>query len=203
MPWIGWPSSPVGSSSLRALVSTLTLANQLTLARLLLVPALVILVIYGFNGWALGTFVVAGATDALDGLIARRAGQRTRLGALLDPMADKLLLVSMFVVLSLPGLDLANRIPVWLTVLVISRDVIIVVTVAIVNIAVERFTFYPSVFGKAATFVYILTGTATLSFNYLEQQSVVVDGLIYLSLLFTVGSGFHYIVHAARVLNRS
>ena len=134
-------------------MAILTLANQLTLARLLLVPALVILVVYGHNGWALVTFVVAGLTDALDGLIARRAGQRTSLGALLDPMADKLLLLSTFVVLTLPGLNLTNQIPLWLTVLVISRDVIIVVTVAVVNLAVERFTFYPSVFGKIATFL--------------------------------------------------
>ncbi len=181
----------------------LTLANQLTLARLLLVPALVLLVIYGHNGWALVTFVVAGATDALDGLIARRAGQRTSLGALLDPMADKLLLLSTFVVLTLPGLNLTNQIPVWLTVLVISRDVVIVVTVAVVNLAVERFTFYPSVFGKVATFVYILTGSATLFFNYLEQRSPVIDVLVYASLIVTVGSGFHYIFHAARAVNPS
>ena len=183
-------------------MAILTLANQLTLVRLLLVPVLVILVIYGYNGWALVTFVVAGLTDALDGLIARRSGQRTSLGALLDPMADKLLLVSMFIVLTLPGLDLTNQIPVWLTVLVISRDVIIVVTVAVVNLAVERFTFYPSTFGKVATFVYVLTGTATLYFNYLEQRSPIIDLLIYASLAVTVGSGFHYIVHAARSVNQ-
>ena len=184
-------------------MATLTLANQLTLGRLLLVPALVLLVVYGYNGWAFVTFVVAGATDALDGLIARRSGQRTSLGALLDPMADKLLLVSTFVVLTLPSLNLTNQIPLWLTVLVISRDVVIVVTVAVVNLAVERFTFYPSVFGKVATFVYILTGSATLFFNYLEQRSAIIDVLVYASLIVTVGSGFHYIVHAARAVNPS
>ena len=184
-------------------MAILTPANQLTLGRLLLVPALVLLVLYGYNGLALVTFVVAGVTDALDGLIARRWGQHSNLGALLDPMADKLLLVSTFVVLSLPGLDLTNRIPLWLTVLVISRDVIIVVTVAVVNLAVERFTFFPSLFGKMATFVYILTGAVTLCFNYLEQRSVLVDVLVYASLVATVGSGFHYIVHAARSVNHS
>ena len=151
-------------------MAILTLANQVTLGRLLLVPVLVILVVYGYNGWALITFVVAGVTDGLDGLIARRAGQRTSLGALLDPMADKLLLVSTFVVLTMPGLALTNRLPIWLTVLVISRDVIIVVTVAVVNLAVDRFTFRPSVLGKVATFVYILTGSILLLFNYLERR---------------------------------
>jgi len=81
----------------------LTLANQLTLIRLALVPAFVILVLYGRMGWALAAFVTAGITDGLDGLIARWTNKRTALGAFLDPMADKLLLVSAFVVLSLPA----------------------------------------------------------------------------------------------------
>ncbi len=183
-------------------MAILTLANQVTLGRLLLVPVLVILVVYGYNGWALITFVVAGVTDGLDGLIARRAGQRTSLGALLDPMADKLLLVSTFVVLTMPGLALTNRLPIWLTVLVISRDIIIVVTVAVVNLAVDRFTFRPSVLGKVATFVYILTGSILLLFNYLERSSILVDAVIWSSLAVTLASGFHYIVHAAHAVNR-
>ena len=183
-------------------MAILTLANQLTLGRLLLVPVLVILVVYGYNGWALITFVVAGVTDGLDGLIARRSGQRTSLGALLDPMADKLLLVSTFVVLTMPGLALTNRLPIWLTVLVISRDVIIVLTVAVVNLALERFTFPPSNLGKIATFVYILTGSLTLLFNYLGRPSVLVDVAIWAALAVTLASGFNYIVHAARLVNR-
>ena len=183
-------------------MAILTLANQLTLGRLLLVPVLVLLVIYGYNGWALITFVVAGVTDGLDGLIARRSGQRTSLGALLDPMADKLLLVSTFVVLTMPGLALTNRLPIWLTVLVISRDVIIVLTVAVVNLAVDRFTFRPSVLGKVTTFVYILTGSILLLFNYLERSSILVDAFIWGALVVTLASGFHYIAHAAHAVNR-
>ena len=80
-------------------MSTLTVANQLTLLRMFLIPAFVILVLYGYQGWALATFVVAGLTDGLDGLIARWTNQRTSLGAWLDPAADKLLLVTTFVVL--------------------------------------------------------------------------------------------------------
>ena len=147
-------------------MSVLTAPNQLTLFRLLLVPCLVILVLYGFNGLAFVVFVVAGVTDALDGLIARRTGQRTTLGAWLDPMADKLLLVSTFVVLTMP-LGLPNQLPLWFTVLVISRDVCIVLTVAIVNLAVERRVFYPSVLGKIATVLYVVTGAVTLFFNFL------------------------------------
>ena len=184
-------------------MAILTLANQLTLARLLLIPALVILVVYGYNGWALVVFIVAGITDALDGLVARRSGQRTSLGALLDPMADKLLLLSTFVVLTLPGLELANRLPIWLTVLVFSRDVIIVLTVAVVNLAIDRFTFHPSMLGKIATFIYILTGSVTLYFNYLGQPSFLVDVAVYSALVITLVSGFHYIFHAARLVNES
>ena len=111
----------------------LTLANQLTILRMLLIPAFVLLVVYGHLGAALGVFVVAGLTDALDGLIARTAGQRTSLGAWLDPMADKLLLVTTFIVLTMPSLPLQHHVPLWLTVLIISRDIVIVSVVAIVN----------------------------------------------------------------------
>src|SRR5207247_5833074 len=106
-----WHAGRSGQDQGRAM-SILTPANQLTLLRMLLIPAFVILVVYGHLGWALAVFVTAGITDGLDGLIARRSGQRTRRGAWLDPMADKLLLVTTFVVLTLPGLDLANRLPV-------------------------------------------------------------------------------------------
>ena len=178
-------------------MEALTVANQLTLVRLMLVPCLVILVLYGFNGWALIAFVVAGITDGLDGLIARRAGQHTSLGALLDPMADKLLLVSTFIVLTAP-IDVANRLPIWLTVLVISRDVLIVLTVAVVNLAIERRVFSPSRLGKAATLIYILTCAVTLFFNYLDRPSAIVDVAIYASLVVTLLSGIHYIVRVVR-----
>ena len=181
-------------------MTALTTANQLTLFRLLLVPCLVILVLYGFNGWAFVTFVVAGVTDALDGVIARRYSQPTRLGALLDPMADKLLLVSTFVVLTMP-LGLPNQLPIWFTVLVISRDVIIVLTVAIVNLAIERRVFYPSLPGKVATVLYILTGAITLLYNYLGYASPVVTWTVYAALAVTIISGLHYIVHAARLVD--
>ena len=182
-------------------MTALTPANQLTLLRMLLIPAFVILVVYGHLGWALVVFATAGITDGLDGLIARRSGQRTRLGAWLDPMADKLLLVTTFVVLTLPGLDLANRLPIWLTVLIISRDVVIVLTVAIVNLAIGPRTFRPSVFGKIATATYIVTAVITMLFNYLRYRSFVVDVFVYASLAITLVSSLHYISHAARIID--
>lgn len=182
-------------------MTALTPANQLTLLRMLLIPAFVILVVYGYFGWALVVFGTAGATDALDGLIARRSGQKTNLGAWLDPMADKLLLVTTFIVLTLPNLNLANRLPIWLTVLIISRDVGIVLTVAIVNLAMGPRTFRPSMFGKVATATYIVTAIVAMLFNYLRYHSRVVDFFIYASLAITLISAFHYIWHAARIID--
>jgi cardiolipin synthase len=170
----------------------LTAANQLTLLRMLLIPPFVILLLYGYRGWALTTFLAAGITDLFDGLIARKTGQKTTLGAWLDPMADKLLLVTMFIMLTLPGLGSANPLPVWFTVLVLSRDIVIVLTVAVVNLAVGPRTFRPSIFGKIATATYIVTGVATLYFNYLEVSSPFLRVFVYASLAITFISAGHY-----------
>jgi cardiolipin synthase len=177
----------------------LTAANQLTITRMLLIPAFVILLLYGYRGWALVTFFAAGLTDMLDGLIARWTGQKTTLGAWLDPMADKLLLVTMFVMLTLPDIGSANRLPLWFTVLVISRDVAIVVTVAVVNLAVGRRTFRPSIYGKIATAMYVVTGVAALYFNYVGRTSSIVQALVYASLAITFISAGHYAVQVARM----
>jgi cardiolipin synthase len=182
-------------------VRYLTLANQLTLLRVMLIPAFVLLTVYGYLGAALAVFVTAGVTDALDGLIARLTSHPTSFGAWLDPVADKLLLVTTFVVLTLPGLGLENRLPIWLTVLIISRDVVIVLTVAIVNLAIGRRTFRPSIFGKIATATYILTAVVAMLFNYLRVHSVVVDLFVYASLVITLVSSLHYIWHAARIID--
>jgi len=177
-----------------------TVANQLTLLRMLLIPAFVVLIIEHELGWALSVFALAGITDALDGIIARRKGEKTTLGAWLDPMADKLMFLSAFVVLTLPNLGLANKLPLWLTALVISRDVGIVATVFIVNFAVGRRTFRPSIFGKTATAIYIITISFAMLYNYLGYHALIVDVGIYASLAITLLSGFHYIWHAARIL---
>ncbi len=138
---------------------------------MLLIPAFVILVVYGDPGWALVVFVVAGITDGLDGLIARRAARRRALGAWLDPMADKLLLVTTFIVLTLPGTDLVNRLPSWLTILVISRDVVIVLDGRDREPGgLGRRTFRPSIFGKIATATYIITCVVVMFFNYLAGR---------------------------------
>jgi cardiolipin synthase len=182
-------------------VRNLTLANQLTILRIALVPAFVLLVIYGHLGDALLVFTIAGATDALDGLIARRAGQRTSLGAWLDPVADKLLLVSAFVVLTVPGIPLTNHLPVWLTIIVIARDVVIVAVVAVVNLAIGPRTFKPSLLGKAATAVFIVTSVVVMYFNWRQQTSFLVDAGIWLSAALTALSAGDYFVRLRRLIN--
>jgi len=177
----------------------LTPANQLTLLRLALVPVFALCVLYDRPGWALVAFAAAAVTDLLDGLVARWFRQQTTLGAWLDPMADKLLLLTMFVMLTIP-FGQSNRLPIWLTVIIISRDVGIVLTVAIVNLAVGPRTFRPSIFGKAATATYLVTGVATLLFNYLRTPSPVVTVCVYASLVITLVSGIDYLRRSARSL---
>ena len=181
------------------MMKNLTAANQLTILRMLLIPAFVILLVYGYRGWALIVFLTAGATDLLDGLIARSTGQSTELGKWLDPVADKLLLVTMFVVLTLPEIGSANRLPLWFTILVISRDFAISATVVVYNLAVGRRTFPPSIFGKVATATFILTGVITLYFNYMEERSPVVTAFIYASLVITLISAGHYLLQMIRL----
>jgi cardiolipin synthase (CMP-forming) len=170
-----------------------TPANLLTMSRMVLVPVFALCMLYGHPVWALIVFVVAGATDLLDGLIARRTGGQTTLGTWLDPMADKLLLLTVFLILTLPHFGLTHRLPVWLTVLVISRDVGIVLTVAIVNLAVAPRTFTPSPLGKLATVVFLITAFATLYANYGSVPPVVLDVLVYASLVVTLVSAADYL----------
>ena len=174
-------------------------ANLLTFLRVLLIPPFVILLVYGYRGWALVTFLTAGLTDLFDGLIARTISAKTTLGAWLDPMADKLLLVTMFVILTVPGLGEPNRLPLWFTVLVISRDVAIVGTVAVVNLAIGPRTFRPSIYGKIATALYVVTGVGALYYNYLGEPAAIVHVLIWASLFITFVSAGHYAYQVARM----
>ncbi len=179
----------------------LTVANQLTFLRILLIPLFALLVVYGYPGSALIVFAAAGLTDALDGLIARSANQRTSLGAWLDPMADKLMLVTAFVVLTLPDMQLTNHMPLWLTILIISRDIVIVGVVAIVNLAIGHRTFRPSIWGKMATAAYILTAVTFMYFNYRHETSVIIDVMVWLSLGLTLVSSGDYFLKMRRLIN--
>jgi cardiolipin synthase len=161
-----------------------------------LVPVLVLLILNRELGWAVAVFVVAGITDLLDGLVARLGHQQTRLGAMLDPAADKLLLSASFIVLTWgPGLVLP--IPVWLTVVVLSRDAIILVSVAVVNLTAGTRIFYPSWLGKASTAAQLLTVAVVLLLNALGRSPSALAALFHLTLVLTVGSALHYVWRAS------
>src|SRR5213596_3577788 len=113
----------------------LTTANQLTILRIVFVPVFISLLAYGEIGWALGTFVAAGITDVLDGIIARRFRQKTSIGSVLDPLADKLLMIASILILSLSRVRFLTAIPRWLMIIIICRDVFIVQVSTIVVLA--------------------------------------------------------------------
>jgi len=173
----------------------LTVANQLTLLRMGLVPVLVVLVLYREYGWALAVFIAAGLTDLLDGFFARR-GQSTKLGAMLDPVADKLLLGASYVVLTW-GSGLVCALPVWLTVLVLSRDAIIVVSVVVVNLALEKRMFYPSLLGKLSTGAQVVTAGLVLLMNTLAMCPPLMRYVFVLTAALTVSSALHYVYAAS------
>ena len=173
-----------------------TIANQLTILRMGLAPALVVLVLSNHLRLALVVFIVAGLTDLLDGLIARLGHQQTTLGAMLDPVADKLLLSSMFVALTW-GPNLSPAIPAWLTVTTLSRDAIIIVSVAIINFTIGRRVFYPSLLGKLSTASQLITAGTVLLLNAVPARFPPVRWLFLVTVVLTVASALHYVYLAS------
>ena len=185
----------------------LTVPNTLTVFRMVLIPVFVTLLFYQRFVLALAVFVVAGLTDGLDGLLARRFDQQSQLGTILDPIADKLMMVTAFIVLSMRSVfpqPLPGHLPIpfWVTVAVISRDVFIVVGAAAINIMTGFRGFRPSWLGKVNTTVQIIA-IAVIMFAasvpyytgyYLPTVYVVV-------FTFAVLSGLHYIFFASKLMN--
>jgi len=184
----------------------LTLANLLTVSRMALIPFFIIAVTGNKFGFALVIFGIAGATDFLDGIIARVWRQKTTLGAILDPMADKLLLTAAFLVLalpdhpkSLPDFVLLNRIPITLAVLSISRDVIIALIAGVLYVSGVRTAFPPTMLGKLTTAVQIFLVLAVLFLNFRDVESaVMLPALIRATGGLVILSGLHYIYHAMK-----
>ncbi len=184
-----------------------TLPNLLTIFRMVLIPIFVSLLFYQKFVWALGVFVLAGVTDGLDGLLARRFDQQSQLGTILDPIADKLLLVTAFIVLSMRGVfhvPLPKHLPVpfWVTVAVISRDVFIIVGAAAINIMTGFRGFKPSWLGKLNTAVQILAISAIMFSASFPAGSGYYLPTIYTSV-FTLAllSGVHYVFFVSKLLN--
>lgn len=178
----------------------MTSANLLTLLRILSVPLFVGLVASGSVGAALAVFVLAGATDLLDGFIARRYGQRTALGRFLDPLADKLLMVGALVVLSLENPALEVRIPHWLTLSVVARDLILGIGALSTYVFTGTKEFPPSILGKLSTLAQFTTILAVLVDNATPWRMPFHAVLFGLTALLTVGSGVQYLFRSARIL---
>lgn len=179
----------------------LTYANQLTILRMLFVPCFVILLIYDHPRIATLVFLIAAVTDGLDGLLARKLQQKTVLGSFLDPMADKILLTAAFVTLTIPSLPLVLHIPTWLTVLTISRDVIIAASVLVIHLQTRHSQFPPSLLGKWTTVVQLMTVGVCMLANFETTLAVAIFPFIkYSTLVLTLASGLHYAYRSVKII---
>ncbi len=172
----------------------MTIPNALTLVRIILIPLLVILLLENQLDKALGIFVVAGVTDALDGLIARMFHQKSKLGAYLDPLADKLLLVTTY--LTLAHLSL---LPVWLVVIVVSRDLFIVLGVMTFLFHGVKFEIHPSILSKITTLMQIITVILGLSSPLFGFHKVWLSSSCVATAMVTTASGFHYLITGIKI----
>jgi cardiolipin synthase len=168
----------------------LTAPNQLTLLRMVFLPFIIIHLVAGRYLWALSLFVLAGVSDGLDGLLARTLKQQTRIGQYLDPMADKLLLSTMF-----PVLSILHHIPWKYTVMVFTRDICIVVIGATLYIAAGMRDFRPSIFGKANTFAQVAAVffVLLLLVHPVGWVQIAAKSFLRATFLFTIVSAVHYV----------
>jgi cardiolipin synthase len=169
----------------------LTAPNQLTLLRMMFLPFIVINLVEGHYSWALILFVLAGLSDGLDGLLARTLKQQTVLGQYLDPIADKLLLSTMFLVLSI-----LHQIPWKFTVVVFSRDISILAASAVLYAIAGLRDFRPSIFGKANTFAQVAAVFFVLLLEIDQARWISIARLTFLraTFTFTIISAMHYVL---------
>jgi len=182
---------------------TFTIPNFLSILRMGLVPFFIISLVDGEPRRALLVFVAAGVTDALDGAIARLYRQQSLLGAYLDPIADKLLMTAAYVTLAipgLPGLRHGTPIPIWVTVLVIARDVLIVIMALVLYLAQGVRRFPPSVLSKVTTVVQVAAVVVVLLSGLIKDLEPVALGVVYLVAGLTVASGLDYILRSNRLV---
>ncbi|HCC55079.1 MAG TPA: CDP-diacylglycerol--glycerol-3-phosphate 3-phosphatidyltransferase [Desulfobulbaceae bacterium] len=173
----------------------MNIPNLLTIGRILLIPLLVIFLIDGEKLAAFWVFVLAGVTDALDGFLARVLKQKTDFGAFIDPIADKLLLITSYITLAV--LDI---LPKWLTVIVVSRDVLICGGIGILMLYDREFKIKPSLISKVTTFMQLLTVVYFLGHDYFKEIFPVVNYLIYATAACTILSGMHYMIRGLGIL---
>lgn len=179
-----------------------TLPNLLTFGRLVALPFLIVAIVEGRHGSALAIFLAAAITDILDGFLARRFGMASPLGAYLDPIADKLFLISTFIVLSVPAVPTKLHIPIWLLVLSLFRDLVILIVCLVMFLALDIRSFPPSVFGKLTTFCEISTVVAILLLNVDRMPPIVARICFQATASLIVVSGIHYVWRVSNGLPR-
>lgn len=175
----------------------MTIPNLITIMRFLLVPAVVYAMLLGRMEWAFAGFLVAGISDGVDGFIARQFNQRSELGAYLDPAADKLLLVTIFVMLGIMG-----ALPTWLVIAAVSRDGLIVSAIILSSVMARPVAMRPLMVSKTNTALQIALAAAVLAeLAFRIDFGWFSDGLVYLCGLLTVASAAAYLVAWLRHMN--
>jgi len=177
-----------------------TLPNLLTFARLVAIPFLINAVLEGQHGQAFAIFFAMAVSDFVDGYLARHFGMASPLGALLDPAADKLLLVSTFIVFALKSTPSNIHIPLWLVLLTVARDVMIVVVALVMALGLGIKSFPPTLLGKANTFAEISTVVASLMNNIGRMPAWVADACFVVTFILTIASGVHYVFRASSAI---
>ncbi len=172
------------------------LPNLITLSRILMIPFFVNFLVYKYYGYAFAIFLLAGISDGLDGFIARSSKQKTKLGTFLDPMADKLLLTTSFITLTI-----IHLIPVWITIIVISRDVIIIIGALMLILFQDELNVSPSFTGKATTLFQILYIVLLLFFIVIGKNINTLKPIMWIMIGFTIASGAQYIYMWFKLLN--
>lgn len=170
------------------IAGALNVPNSLTLLRILLIPIFVGLLVYRRYDYALGVLLLAGLTDALDGTIARVANQRTQLGAYLDPLADKLLLTTGFITLSV-----LHLVPLWVVILVVSRDVILMTGTLLVRLTDSPVDLSPTVLGKGTTLLQLSYVLLVIALTSRQVDVRLLDPLLFTAAGLTLASGLHYL----------
>jgi len=173
----------------------INIPNLITIIRILLTPLFVIVLLKDFYGVALLIFTIAGISDGLDGFIARYFNQRTTLGAYLDPIADKLLLASAFV-----SMAVLKIIPSWVAIIVISRDVLIIMGIAIITMTEKTYKVKPSTISKITTVAQITTIILALVNISTMGYTTLMVILFWVTAVLTTVSGLHYIYFGMTIL---
>jgi cardiolipin synthase len=169
-----------------------TVPNFLSALRICLIPVFLIMVIQQKALGALIIFLIASVTDFMDGITARMWHQKTRLGAYLDPTADKLLMTAAFIALSFPSSQFPNTIPLWLSAVVIGRDIFIVTAALILFKMYGQTRFDPTIYGKICAATQMCTLVLVLLLNVMNTTLLFLQWLYLLTLFLTIFSGAHY-----------